>query len=189
MHPHNTRTSSAGRRLCYRFDDVVVDSQAYTVHRAGVLQTVEPKAYAVLLELVQHPNAVVSRGELLDAVWGHRHVTPGVLTRAIAQLRHALGDDPHAPRYIRTRHALGYCFIGELRDARSNQLQAGVAAAGAVSNTRASGAAAPLFPDGQRATDGSVAAGDVRRKSVGRRRSDIAMADSASDARLARMQR
>ena len=48
-------------------------------------------------------------------VWGHRHVTPGVLTRAIAQLRHVLEDDPHHPLYIQTQHGLGYRFIGELK--------------------------------------------------------------------------
>lgn len=100
----------------YRFDDVHVDAHACTVTRAGVPQPLEPKAYAVLLELLRHANELVTRDALLDAVWGHRHVTPGVLTRAIAQIRHALDDDPHVPRYIRTRHALGYCFIGRLED-------------------------------------------------------------------------
>lgn len=101
-------------RLRYRFGDVVVDTQARTLTRAGAMQTLEPKAYAVLLALLRRPHELVTRDELLDEVWGHRHVTPGVLTRAIAQLRHALADDPHEPRYIRTRHALGYCFIGDL---------------------------------------------------------------------------
>ena len=40
-----------------------------------------------LMELLAHPGELVSRDHLLDVVWGHRHVTPGVLTRAIAQLR------------------------------------------------------------------------------------------------------
>lgn len=97
----------------YRFGDVVVDTEAHTVERAGEPQTLEPKAYAVLLALLRRPNQLMARDDLLDTVWGHRHVTPGVLTRAIAQLRHALGDDFHDPRYIRTRHALGYSFIGQ----------------------------------------------------------------------------
>ncbi|WP_133478142.1 tetratricopeptide repeat protein [Cognatilysobacter segetis] len=99
----------------YRFSDVCVDTQAHEVLRDGRQLPLEPKAYAVLLMLLQHPGELVSRDDLLDAVWGHRHVTPGVLTRSVAQLRHALGDDPHAPRYIRTRHALGYEFVGELK--------------------------------------------------------------------------
>lgn len=98
----------------YRFGDVLVDTQACLVFRNSQPQPLEPKAYAVLLALLHHAGELVSHDVLLDEVWGHRHVTPGVLTRAIAQIRHALGDDPHAPRYIRTRHALGYCFVGEL---------------------------------------------------------------------------
>lgn len=98
----------------YRFGDVVVDAGAHTLTRAGLPVSVEPKAFAVLLALLRQPAALVSRDELLDAVWGHRHVTPGVLTRAIAQLRAALGDDAQQPRFIQTQHALGYRFIATL---------------------------------------------------------------------------
>jgi TolB-like protein/DNA-binding winged helix-turn-helix (wHTH) protein/Flp pilus assembly protein TadD len=101
----------------YRFGDIVVDPAAHTLLRAGQPRAVEPKSFAVLLALLQRPGELVGRDELLDLVWGHRHVTPGVLTRAIAQLRAALGDDPQQPRYIQTRHALGYCFVGELSPA------------------------------------------------------------------------
>ena len=113
------RTESGARgggATPYRFDDIVVDPAAHSLLRAGVPQPVEPKAFAVLLALLQHPGELIGRDDLLDLVWGHRHVTPGVLTRVIAQLRHALGDDPQQPRYIQTRHALGYSFIGQLQD-------------------------------------------------------------------------
>lgn len=96
----------------YRFDDIVVDAAAHTVLRAGQPQTIEPKAFSVLLVLLRHKGELVTRDDLLDDVWGHRHVTPGVLTRVIAQLRHVLGDDSQRPRYIQTQHALGYRFIG-----------------------------------------------------------------------------
>ena len=99
----------------YRFGDVVVDEAAHTVLRAGSLQAVEPKAFAVLLALLRRPGELIGRDDLLDRVWGHRHVTPGVLTRAIAQLRHALDDDSQRPRYIVTQHALGYRFVGQLQ--------------------------------------------------------------------------
>jgi TolB-like protein/DNA-binding winged helix-turn-helix (wHTH) protein/Flp pilus assembly protein TadD len=98
----------------YRFDDFVVDAAARALLRDGQPLPLEPKAFAVLLALVRHPGELLPRDDLLDQVWGHRHVTPGVLTRAIAQLRGALGDDPQHPRYIQTRHALGYCFVGTL---------------------------------------------------------------------------
>lgn len=110
-----TESGAHGKGVApFCFDDVVVDPAAHTLSRAGVLQPLEPKTYAVLLVLLQHPGELVARDDLLDQVWGHRHVTPGVLTRAIAQLRHALDEDSQQPRYIQTRHALGYCFIGQL---------------------------------------------------------------------------
>ncbi|MGH8085003.1 MAG: winged helix-turn-helix domain-containing protein [Lysobacter sp.] len=101
----------------YRFGGVVVDTAAHTLTRDGQPQAIEPKAFAVLLVLLRHADELVARDDLLDAVWGHRHVTPGVLTRAIAQLRAALDDHPHEPRFIQTQHALGYRFIGELKAA------------------------------------------------------------------------
>lgn len=100
----------------YRFDGVLVDAVAHTLSRGGTTLAVEPKAFAVLLTLLRHRGELVGRDDLLDQVWGHRHVTPGVLTRAIAQLRGVLGDDAHEPRYIQTRHALGYVFVGVLED-------------------------------------------------------------------------
>ena len=103
---------SAGER--FRFDGIVVDAVAHTLSRDGQRLQVEPKAFAVLLILLRHAGELVNRDDLLDAVWGHRHVTPGVLTRVIAQLRHVLDDHAHEPRYIQTMHALGYCFVGVL---------------------------------------------------------------------------
>lgn len=104
--------SDGGER--YRFDQIVVDVPAHTLSRDGQAQALEPKAFAVLIALLRHPGELLGRDELLDEVWGHRHVTPGVLTRAIAQLRSVLEDDVQQPRYIQTQHALGYRFIGEL---------------------------------------------------------------------------
>lgn len=96
----------------YRFDDVLVDTRARRVFKGGVEIPLEPKAYAVLLELLRDPQAAIGRDRLLDAVWGHRFVTPGVLNRIIAILRRALGDDADHPRLIRTVHGVGYSFIG-----------------------------------------------------------------------------
>lgn len=109
-------TSGPGR---FRFGDIVVDEAAHLLLRDGKAQAVEPKAFAVLVALLRRPGELVARDDLLDQVWGHRHVTPGVLTRAIAQLRAALGDDPQHPRYIQTRHALGYSFVGDLQESGS----------------------------------------------------------------------
>lgn len=102
-------------RSSHRFGDVVVDLAAQTVERAGQAQPLEPKAFAVLAALLRRPGEVLTHEQLLDQVWGHRHVTVGVLTRAVAQIRAALGDDRRRPRYLETRHAVGYRFIGNLQ--------------------------------------------------------------------------
>lgn len=98
----------------YQCDDIVVEPRSHRLERAGVALSVEPKAFAVLVVLLQQAGEVVGKEELLDAAWGHRHVTPGVLTRVISQLRHSLGDRAGSPRYIATVHTLGYRFIGEV---------------------------------------------------------------------------
>jgi len=104
-----------GNDCIYRFGDVEVAPAAHRISRAGVELTVEPKAYAVLSVLLEQAGRAMERDELLDRVWGHRHVTPGVLNRVVAQLRKALGDDAEHPRYIQTLHSLGYRFIAEVQ--------------------------------------------------------------------------
>lgn len=93
-----------------RFGDIVLDLTGRRLLRAGQPQPLEPKAFAVLSLLAGSPGQVFSRDEILDAVWGHRHVTPGVLNRIMTLLRHALGEDAHSPRYLYTVHGVGYRF-------------------------------------------------------------------------------
>ena len=125
----------------YRFGDVTVQPRSRRVLKAGAEVPLEPKAYAVLMELLRHPQVVIDRDKLLDAVWGHRFVTPGVLNRIIAILRRALGDDADHPRYIRTVHGVGYSFIGplvqETHAATQEPAAAPAAAAGASAGRRA----------------------------------------------------
>ena len=73
-----------------------------------------PKAYAVLLFLVTHPGRLVTKDELLDAVWPETHVTEGVLKVAVAEIRKALNDVSRSPRFIETAHRRGYRFIAEI---------------------------------------------------------------------------
>ncbi len=93
-----------------RFDEIVLDLPGRRLLRAGQPQSLEPKAFAVLELLAGSPGQVFSRDEILDAVWGHRHVTPGVLNRVITLVRHALGEDAHSSRYLHTVHGYGYRF-------------------------------------------------------------------------------
>ena len=92
------------------FDDVTIDFAGHRLLRGGIEQPLEPKAFAVLALLAGSPGSVFTRDEILDAVWGHRHVTPGVLNRVMTLLRHALGEDAQGARYLHTVHGVGYRF-------------------------------------------------------------------------------
>lgn len=117
----------------YRFGDVEVDTRRRRVVRAGAELALEPKAFAVLVELLRHVGNVIPRDALLDAVWGHRHVTPAVLNRIVAILRRELGDDAEHPHLIRTVHGVGYEFIGELQTIADEPAQTPVLADALVS--------------------------------------------------------
>jgi TolB-like protein/DNA-binding winged helix-turn-helix (wHTH) protein len=92
------------------FDDVVIDFAGRRLSRAGSEQALEPKAFAVLALLAGSPGRVFARDEILDAVWGHRHVTQSVLNRIMSLLRQALGEDAQHPRRLHTVHGIGYRF-------------------------------------------------------------------------------
>ena len=73
-----------------------------------------PKAFAVLAHLVEHAGQLVTKQQLLDAVWPGTFVTDAVLKDSIRQLREALGDNAEAPRFIETAHRRGYRFVGQI---------------------------------------------------------------------------
>jgi DNA-binding response OmpR family regulator len=101
----------AARRLVC--GSLVLDRPARRALLAGRELPLTPKSVAVLDYLMTHPDEVISRERLLDAVWGWDYPTG---TRAvdvrIAELRKALGDDPAQPRYIETVPGQGYRFVG-----------------------------------------------------------------------------
>jgi DNA-binding winged helix-turn-helix (wHTH) protein len=98
----------------YRCEDILLEPLSHRLERGGQAVSVEPKAYAVLTMLMEHPDMLIDKDTLLDAVWGHRNVTYGVLSRVISQLRRALNDSATRPRLIATVYCLGYRFIGEV---------------------------------------------------------------------------
>jgi predicted ATPase/DNA-binding winged helix-turn-helix (wHTH) protein len=75
-----------------------------------------PKAYAVLRYLIQRPNVLVTKQQLLDDVWPDTFVSDAVLKDGIRQLREALGDDAKTPRFIETAHRRGYRFIAQVAE-------------------------------------------------------------------------
>src|SRR5262245_9253284 len=70
-----------------------------------------PKAFDVLAFLAERPGRLVTKQELLDAVWRETCVSDSVLKVCIREIREALADDQSAPRFIETAHGFGYRFV------------------------------------------------------------------------------
>ena len=98
-------------RRVYEFGDIRVDLGRMAATRAGDAIPLEPKAFDVLVYLVERRDRLVTKDELLETVWAGTFVTPNVLTRAVAQIRKALGDDAGEARFIETAAKRGYRFI------------------------------------------------------------------------------
>ena len=73
-----------------------------------------PKAFGVLDQLVSRAGELVTKHDLISAVWQDRFVGDAVLKVAIRQIREALADNPKSPRFIETAHRRGYRFIAEI---------------------------------------------------------------------------
>lgn len=87
--------------------------------RNGAPVALPPRAIAVLNTLLATPGSIVSKQQLMDAVWPGTFVTESSLLEAIGLVRDALGDDRRHPKYIQTVHRRGYRFIGTIQPAHN----------------------------------------------------------------------
>ena len=131
------------------FADIELDVDRFVVTRAGRRVALEPKAIDVLRVLVERRGRLVTKDDLLDAVWPGVAVTPNALTRVVAQLRRELGDDATAARFIETVPTRGYRFIAEVHSTADT---APVAPAAAIEEAAAPSAAAGAARPARRVT-------------------------------------
>jgi DNA-binding winged helix-turn-helix (wHTH) protein len=110
-----------GNHNIFEFDDVRVEPSKFKIWKAGEEVAVEPKTFQVLLFLLENRGRLIEKNELLEAIWRDTFVTENAMTREIAKLRKALGDDPKTPKYIQTVHTQGYRFIAETEERREGE--------------------------------------------------------------------
>src|ERR1700689_3700349 len=94
----------------YRFGEFVLDPRRRSLSYADSDVSLTPKAFDVLLFLAQNPNRLVTKDELLEAVWGDTFVEEGNLKQYVSHLRKALGDNSEDTRLIVTIARKGYQF-------------------------------------------------------------------------------
>lgn len=99
----------------YCFDAFEVDSSRYQLTRAGAVQPVEPLVFDLLLYFVRNPNRIVTREDVIDAVWEGRAVSDATIASAIKSARRVLGDTGDYQSFIRTIRGRGFEFNATVR--------------------------------------------------------------------------
>lgn len=100
--------------MIYRFNQIELDTEKFTVTSNGELQPIEPRVFNLITFLVDNKDKIVSRDELLKHVWQERLVSDTSINNTIKSARQALGDDGKKQQVIKTIHSRGYQFIAEL---------------------------------------------------------------------------
>lgn len=95
----------------FRLGDWLVQPSLNRVSRGADSASLQPRVMDLLVVLAQHGGKVVSKDEILEAVWGKEFVSEGTLTHAVAVIRQTLGDDVRNPAYIETIPTRGYRLI------------------------------------------------------------------------------
>jgi DNA-binding winged helix-turn-helix (wHTH) protein len=98
----------------FRIGPWLIQPSLNTIANNGARVRLEPKVLNVLVYLAEHRGEVVSKDELMRAVWSDACVTDDTLTRAIYELRKVLQDDTKQPRFIQTIPRRGYRLIASI---------------------------------------------------------------------------
>jgi DNA-binding winged helix-turn-helix (wHTH) protein len=98
-------------RQVFHFDEFTLEVQERRLLRGAEVVRLSPKAYDMLVALVEQRGRLVTKDELLRHVWPESFVEEGGLTVHVSALRKALGEDAHRPIYIETVARSGYRFI------------------------------------------------------------------------------
>jgi len=105
--------------MLYSFDDCLLDTDRRELKRAGAAVELEPQVFDLLAYLLRERGRVVTRDDLLAAVWQGRIVSESTLGSRINAARTAIGDDGTSQRLIRTLARKGVRFVGDVREDRA----------------------------------------------------------------------
>jgi DNA-binding winged helix-turn-helix (wHTH) protein len=94
--------------LIYQFGEFILDTAKGSLFKAGVAVKLRPKVYESLKYLVEHPGRLISKEELMQALWSDAFVTDDSLVQCTLELRRALGDKDQ--QLLKTVPRRGYVF-------------------------------------------------------------------------------
>ncbi|MDP2055002.1 MAG: winged helix-turn-helix domain-containing protein [Acidobacteriota bacterium] len=95
-----------------RFGPFQIDPRTWTLAREGQPIDLSPRLVEILGHLSTRDGQIVTKDELLERFWPGVNISDNTLTRAVADIRKALGDSAAAPVYVQTLARRGYRFVG-----------------------------------------------------------------------------
>jgi len=113
--------ATVNKSATYEFGDFRVETSSFRLVKAGEPVELEPKALELLIFFLENGNQMLGKTQILNAIWGDAFVTENALSREIALLRKALGDDSKQPKYIETVQGRGYRFVAPVKELPATQ--------------------------------------------------------------------
>jgi TolB-like protein/DNA-binding winged helix-turn-helix (wHTH) protein len=145
--------------VALRFGDCEIDLGRHELRRSDRVVPVEPQVFDLLLHLVRNRSRVVSKDELIDAIWQGRIVSEAALSSRMSAARRAIGDTGEDQRLIRTLHKRGFRFVGRVDE---DPAPSGASKDSAISPpTIPSQSADAAEPQGESVRDGAAARAPV----------------------------
>jgi TolB-like protein len=129
------------------FGDCVLDSGRRELSRGSEAVAVGPQVFDLLIHLIENRDRVVSKDELFDLIWRGRTVSESTLASHVNFARRAVGDTGEEQRLIRTIARKGFRFVGDVREASSQDAEKSKVAETAPSNSTATPLGAHALPD------------------------------------------
>ena len=98
----------------YLFEDFALDADKRELHRGSDAVSIAPQAFDLLVYLIRNRERVVSKDDLISAIWGRRIVTDAALATRLNSARSAIGDSGEEQRLIKTLQRKGFRFVGQV---------------------------------------------------------------------------
>ena len=116
----------------YLFEEYALDTDRRELHRGADVVSVAPQVFDLLDFLIRNRERVVSKDNVIDAIWNGRSVSDAALTTRLNAARSAIGDSGEEQRLIKTLPRRGFRFVGVVREEHA---PAAAATAGAATGS------------------------------------------------------
>jgi TolB-like protein len=118
LEPRRSEATLGNGSLRYLFEEYAFDTDRRELCRGPDVIAVTPQVFDLLAYLIRHRERVVTKDDLIGAIWNGRIVSDAALTTRLNAARCAIGDSGEEQRLIKTFPRKGFRFVGQVREAR-----------------------------------------------------------------------